>query len=73
MSVLQVWREQLLPSPLLQLHLQHQSVLGPMVTLGAFECVDVARVMSALISSDLQQLVCLDTSAQQQIMTALPG
>jgi hypothetical protein len=72
MYILQVRQEQLLPSPLMQLHLQHPSILGPLVTLGAVESPDVARVLSALLSGDLHQLICLDTSAQPQIVSALP-
>jgi len=57
----------MMPPSLMQLHQGSPSVLGPMVTLGSVECADVAAVLSALLRSDLQQLVCLNDSEAQQL------
>jgi hypothetical protein len=66
--------QQLMPGNIMQLHLSHQAVLGPMVTLAAVECRDVAAVLSALLNqSDLRQLVCLSQSVRQQVDAALSG
>lgn len=66
--------QQLMPVNIVQLHHTHQVVLGPMVTLGAVECRDVAAVLSAVLGqSDLRQLVCLSQSVRQQVDAALNG
>lgn len=61
----------MLPNAMLQLHQEQPSVLGPLVTLGAVECHDVAVVLSSLLQSDLRQLICLSESAKQPVKAAL--
>lgn len=59
------------PAAVLQLHRDYEAVLGPLVTLGAVECHDVAVTLSALLQRDLDTLVCTSESASGRINTTL--
>lgn len=54
-----------------QLVQAQQAVLGPLVMLGAFECQDVAVVLSSYLRADLEQLICSTRSVKPQVTEAL--
>lgn len=56
---------------MLQLCQAQPDVLGPLVTLGAVECQDVAVVLSSYLRADLEQLICSAESVKQQVKDTL--
>jgi hypothetical protein len=68
-SVLQVQR--MVSPAMLQLCQAQPAVLGPLVTLGAVECHDVAVLLSSLLRTDLEQLICSAEAVKQQVKDAL--
>lgn len=56
---------------MLQLCQAQPAVLGPLVTLGAAECHDVAVVLSSYLHTDLEQLICAAESVKQQVKDGL--
>lgn len=56
---------------MLQLCQAQEAVLGPLVTLGAVECHDVAVVLSSYLHADLEQLICSAESVKQQVKDVL--
>lgn len=64
--------EGVVPPLMLQLHQRQAEVLGPIVTLGAVEAHDVAKLLSAYLGSrELKQLVISSESAKQHVISQL--
>lgn len=63
--------QRMVPTAMLQLCQAQPAVLGPLVTLGAVECHDVAVLLSSYLHSDLEQLICSAEAVKQQVKDVL--